>query len=134
MKRNMDLVRDILMYLEDKPSWSGVLTNQFEGSEHDLAWHYHCMMLIDAGLVKGKIIPKSLPGDGFTVKVNALSWSGHEFLETIRNDTVWSKTKSKIKQTSGAMSIEMIKSVATRFVSNRVTAASELSTYSGILT
>lgn len=133
MKRDMDLVRDILMYLEEKPSWNGVLTNQFEGSEHDLAWHYHCMMLIDAGLVKGKIIPKSMSGDSFSVKVNALSWSGHEFLETIRNDTVWSKTKSKIKQTSGTMSIEMIKSVANGFVSKRVTAFAEMPSYSGIL-
>ncbi|GAL27696.1 hypothetical protein JCM19239_3300 [Vibrio variabilis] len=133
MKRDMDLVRDILLYLEEKPSWVGTITNQLEGRRHDLAWHYHCMMLIDAGLVEGKVIPKSTTGDSFTVRVNALSWSGHELLETIRNDTVWSKTKLRIKQTSGTMSIEMIKSVANGFVSKRITAASELSMLSGIL-
>ncbi|WP_408436663.1 DUF2513 domain-containing protein [Paraburkholderia sediminicola] len=41
-----------------------------------------------------------------------LSWKGQEFLDTIRNDSVWVKTKTQLIENGGALTFELIKEVA----------------------
>lgn len=41
-----------------------------------------------------------------------LSWPGHEFLNAVRDDTVWVKTKEKIASTVGTASVSVLSQVA----------------------
>jgi hypothetical protein len=44
-----------------------------------------------------------------------LTWDGHEFLDAIRNDTVWNKTKRVIADKGGSIPFDVLKDLALKF-------------------
>lgn len=123
MKRDWDIVRLILTKLEDLPdSLSALSLIHFftdektdlnrDFSARDQQVSYNMELLIEAGLVVGKM------SDAITLypkefQAERLTWAGHEFLDAIRDDTVWNKTKEIFKTKGLDMSFETIKTVAT---------------------
>lgn len=112
MKRDLDLIRDILLHVEaidpEEPyimEWEG-----FEGYT-DLEVHEHVKLLIDSGYVEGGY-SKSSARHISHVEANRLTMEGHDFLDDMRNDTVWKKTKTKIRETTGSASLAVVKQVA----------------------
>ncbi len=95
MKRDWDLIREILVALEDKKESKGILRLKDFPSGREQEISYHVALLLDAGLVEG-----SMPSEfGPPVKrfnLSRLTWEGHDFLDAIRNDDVWSKIKTKL--------------------------------------
>jgi hypothetical protein len=94
----MDLVRELLITIEDRPS----------GSSGDIAVEgydrpnvaYHLALLHEAGLINGRV--DHVFGDPIPrVIVERLSWSGHEFLDAARNQTVWARTKAIVREKGG---------------------------------
>ena len=113
MRRDWDLIRDILTKVESCTlNTEQVRLSDFPDSKQAAA-SYHIDLLIDAGLIKGKVAKTMGPGvkDFFA---NRLTWEGHEFLDSIRNDTVWEKTKAVFKEKGIAMSVDLVKGVATK--------------------
>jgi hypothetical protein len=57
----------------------------------------HVDLMIDGGLIEGTLLPSGM-GDsriaGFRIK--KVTWRGREFLDAIRNDEVWQRTKDRI--------------------------------------
>jgi hypothetical protein len=97
MKRDMDLVRDLLFHIEADPlldgrRWMSPATAEEVGvSDHSKEEvDYHLCLLIDAGLLNGKT------SQGMPVFCK-LTWEGHEFLDNIRDQDVWSRTKKRIE-------------------------------------
>jgi len=45
-------------------------------------------------------------------RADRLTWQGYDFLDAVRSDAVWSKTKSTIAATVGSASLEVVKAVA----------------------
>ncbi len=41
----------------------------------------------------------------------SLTWGGHDFLDAIRNDDVWSKTKSTVQEKVGSATFEVVKAL-----------------------
>ncbi len=112
MKRDMDLVRKILQKLESKgdPLFSGmsIEPNLFsvEGySENQV--NYHLTIMGEAGLIS--IIDSSSKSDPFGAIPLRLTWAGHEFLETSRNEKLWSKAKKMLTEKIGGLSFEILK-------------------------
>ena len=68
-------------------------------------------LLIEAGLVKGQVVGTIGPEvkDFFGQR---LTWEGHEFLDAIRSDTVWNKTKKIFTEQGVSMTFELVKTVA----------------------
>jgi len=97
MKRDMDLVRDLLLFIENDPRLDGTLwlspqkpqdvgvTNH---SIEEVA--YHLTMLVEAGFVKGNT-GMEMPA------ICKLTWNGHEFMDDIRDPDIWDKTKERTK-------------------------------------
>ena len=50
--------------------------------------------------------------------VGSLAWKGHDFLDKIREDTVWKKTKQVIAQKGLPMILGVIKDVSTIIISS----------------
>lgn len=104
MKRDMDLIRDILLAIESDSRLDGTrwIMPSSDGenlgiigtshSEEEVA--YHLQLLVEAGLVRGNPT-MDMP------MISKLTWQGHEFLDNIKDQDVWSKTKDKIKGLSG---------------------------------
>lgn len=115
MQRNWDTVRLILTKLEDKKVTPHYLTLEDFGDidaqkKHEIS--YHVRLLMEIGLIEGKI--QSLIGGGgpSDFAIIQLTWSGHEFLDSIRNDTVWNKTKEVFASKGLDMTFDSIKTVA----------------------
>lgn len=121
MKRDMELVRKILLYIEENYKSNPIRHIDIDGySDKEII--YHCELLDDAGyLNEFEEIPWTGGVNGITIK--GLSWYGHEFLDTIRNDTVWSKTKETITKNGLSATVEVVKNVATEILSIMTQAA-----------
>lgn len=104
MKRDMDLVRTLLFELE-KQSYivaaSGVVN--IDGYD-DEAIHYHLRILTDSPYVMAQDVRG-------TPNYFRLTWEGHEFLESIRDDTRWNQLKEASTK-AGAASIDAIAKAA----------------------
>lgn len=109
MKRNWDLIRKILLELEKKADNSSWLeSTSIKGYDaHTVSYHYK--LLNEAGLIE---ITDLSSIEEIDFAATALTWQGHEFLDKIRNDTVWNKVKSVVQSKSLNLSFEVIKTVA----------------------
>lgn len=110
MKRNWDTIRDVLLKAEKlEPDATLRLSDFDEEKADEIA--YHVKLLDESGLIKVSI-DEFCGGAGIHFDLYRLTWSGHDFLDAIRNESTWSKTKAMITDKGGAMTFELIKSVA----------------------
>ena len=117
MKRDMDLVREIMLKIEALPAGPPVLYRI--GEVEDLVLLNHLEMLIDAGLVRGKI-SRSQGARGDIIGISTLTWEGHEWIDVVRDPRVWDEAKRTLLENGGALSFELTKAVATRILRSRV--------------
>ena len=105
MKRDMELVRDLLLKIEQLP---------FDGAFHDVDVEgrspdeisYHIMLLHEAGFIEAADLTTL---GGVCWKPLRLTYSGHEFLDAARNDTVWTKAKIAVLKSTGVVTLEGLK-------------------------
>lgn len=108
MKRDMDLVRKILMVCVDHEHGLAPQHLTIEGYSQEEIGH-HVYLMVQAGLVKGESF--LLSGDQSPrATLLSVTWSGHEFLEASRDEDLWSKAK-KAAGSSGGMVLDVLKSV-----------------------
>jgi hypothetical protein len=92
MKRDVDLSRAILMFVEEHSPPQGGLDQPLEIDGYDrptvLA---HAQLLIDDGFVDGKVLEAQT--GIFDVVIRKLTSSGHDAIAAARNDTGWQKAK-----------------------------------------
>jgi Hypothetical protein (DUF2513) len=99
MKRDLDLVRLILLHLEggEGASPSGSVVSAFVEKGHDIATlHYHLQLLHDAGLIEASEV---MPGQWWPERI---TWSGHEFLDAARNEDLWQETRRRVETSLGS--------------------------------
>jgi hypothetical protein len=103
MKRDMDLIREVLLAVSENPKCDGVYFNYFNSAEElGIQNHsteevaYHVLLLIEAGYVDGKI-EESFP----VPSIKGLTWNGHELIDNIRSQEIWQRTKKRIAGLSG---------------------------------
>lgn len=56
---------------------------------------------------------------GAPIAVERMTWDGHEFLETVRDNQVWQKTKGYLKSVGG-VGIDVLKDVAKAVVKDQI--------------
>lgn len=106
MERNWELIREILQTIEVAPTTSKPVDfGSIKGFEGETI-PYHIQMLIEARLVEGDC-SKSI-GAPLHCWATRLTWHGHEFLDQIRSDTVWQKTKKILADKGVALSFDSI--------------------------
>jgi hypothetical protein len=105
MKRDFDLIRKILLTLEESPRGHDEIT-EIDGYP-DEVFGYHGHLLHEAGLVvayerecMGLPMPYANP--------YGLTWDGHEFLDLIKKDTLWEKAKSTILKHSSGLAFAVL--------------------------
>ncbi|MCL2883355.1 MAG: DUF2513 domain-containing protein [Coriobacteriia bacterium] len=110
MKRDMDLVRDMLKAIEDA---DGPLSlRDFELSGHTQeSVYYHLRLLYDKGMIEGVLAEDDI-GELRKARVDGLTWDGQDFLYAIADKKVWDKVKDAVAKSVGSASFEVIKQVA----------------------
>lgn len=131
MERNMELVRDILLMIEKEHNGVPIRISEIDAYE-PTAIRYHAEQLSQAGFlceyeacpsVKFNEMTGEWIENELLFEVNGLTWEGHEFLDIIRDATIWTKTKSVIIKQGLPMVVDVIKSVATSIIKETTTAA-----------
>lgn len=105
MKRDLDLVRKILLACEASPS-NRAPALEFAGyAEEQVGFHVHLM--ISARLLEG-VSDIGAGGSGPLGLATAITWDGYEFLEASRDDARW-VTARMAAEAAGALSLEVLK-------------------------
>jgi hypothetical protein len=109
----MELVRLILMRAEEA-AYGGLEANAFGDAGFDTRTvAYHFDLLQQAGLLTANLL--TVEGYGAVEgSVAQLTWSGHDYLDAVRNATIWAKTKKLVADKLGSAPFEVIRSVAVR--------------------
>lgn len=110
MKRDMDLVRTILLALadSDEPLWSTDLVTD-EYSRDVIGYHF--LILDEAGLIMANV--KAADNDSYYIAVaSRLTWEGNDFLDAVRDESIWKRVRSTIGKITGGASYEVFKTVA----------------------
>lgn len=106
MKRDMNLVREILVWAEKQDH--GILGKnpEIEGySKKEIGYHVYIME--QAGLVRahemtahGEETPSAL--------LLELTWDGYEFLDAARDDNIWAKAKNTLFKTTTSITFDLL--------------------------
>jgi hypothetical protein len=98
MKRDMDLIRDLLLFVESDSRFDGVqglapsVPSDMGISNHSMKEIiYHLNLLLKEKFLDG--IPRLVRAP----IISNLTWQGHEFLDDIRDPDIWDKTKERAK-------------------------------------
>lgn len=118
MKRNMDLCRLILFKIEDEYESTALSNLQIDGYDMEII-AYHCDLLFEAGLIKN-YNPTYASDKIYFFSVGALTWEGHDFLDKIRENTMWNRTKNRIKENALPMTLEVIKTIVTSLINDQL--------------
>ena len=102
MKRNMELVRELLLRVEAGEDLGAVASKY---SQEEIVGHVE--ILLDAKLLEGKVYHDLSGGPG-SAYIQRLTWAGHEFLDNARNETVWNKVTATIKSAATTASFEVL--------------------------
>ena len=112
MKRDMELIRDILIRIEDDPQMDGTREFYFysakemgfpDRSSEEVSYNFS--LLVEEGFVDGAA------SVFLTIIVRKLTWDGHEFLGNIKSGTIWAKTKDRVKDLPG-IALKMVAEIA----------------------
>jgi hypothetical protein len=117
MKRDLDLVRELLLHFESLPTDSPGIPAMDGHSELDI--NYHLILLFEAGLIRAE--PQtSQTGRIIRVLPFSLTWQGHEFLDTARDKTTWNAAKKQVTSKTGSISFELLKALLIAYAKDKI--------------
>ena len=122
MKRDMDLIRELLLKLESLPIrfpdtmliLPGDGRIAVPGHSNDEV-DYHLSLLREARFIE---CPGSKPAGG-GINFRRLTWEGHEFVDAVRSPEVWAKTKKSAEEVKG-FTLDLLKDLAKGFLKKQV--------------
>lgn len=119
MKRDMDLVRKLLMKIEEvyepgsgKISVSKVMIDGYDAQ----TVVEHLMLMKEADLLQS-IDAKTYVTGSTVVSIGNLTNKGYDTLEAFKNDTIWNKTKDVVKEKGLPIVIDIFKDIASSLIS-----------------
>ena len=115
MKRDMDLIRQILFYIEENyRAGQGAINISIEGHTDGEIFE-SCQLAYQDGLIEKPLDSSTMMER--SCMANGLTSAGYDFLDKIREDTVWNKTKKVLKDKGLPMLVNTIRSIATAIIS-----------------
>lgn len=115
MKRDMDLIREILLQIEKSQHGWAPDISIVGRTEEEIG--YHCFMIVDGGLANGQNIT-AMSDKSPNYIITSLTWEGHDFLDASRDPGRWSKAK-EASSAVGGMTLDVLKYVLTEMTKNQ---------------
>ncbi len=99
MKRDMQVIRKLILYLEEAEP--GCDSDDIDLELDTDVLEYHMRLMDEAGLIcitpmRGGVI------------FNRMTWQGHDFADAARDDVVWKKTLRKVAETTKSVTFELL--------------------------
>jgi hypothetical protein len=127
MKRNLDLIRDILLDVEN---WNHTQPLTLSGLKYEENTKqeigYQLELLGDVDYIDARIIKG---GQGIVYEeafILRMTMAGHEYLDSVRNPEVWKKTKTALEKVGGGAALEVVKDIACRILTELLKASTGL--------
>lgn len=113
MKRDTDLIRKIVLGIEDAPTgWAPDLS--FDDYPDEQVG-YHAYLLIDAGLARGSDV-STMGSSAPEGMITSLTWAGHEFADAARDETRWNRATTMVKEKGGTITFDVMKALLISFM------------------
>lgn len=108
VKRDLDLVRSILIYVENADD---------EVDADDMAterWPietvaYHVRLMAHHGLVDVSQDIRDMNGSTIELTVAGITWDGQDYLDSIREPKVWDRVKRTLTGTVGSTTLDVVR-------------------------
>lgn len=113
MKRNMEVIKLLLQQQEGED----VSEELSEYCEKEVV--YNGVLAIEAGLIVGKSI-QDHTGEEIAISILRLTWAGHDFLDSARDEGAWNHAKDAATKSGGALSFDVLKAVLTTYVKSKL--------------
>jgi hypothetical protein len=106
MKRDLELLRKIVLAIEDSPS--GYAPDlQIPGYTSEQIG-YHSYLLVDSGYAKGDdVTDNASPSPDW--RISHLTSAGHDFADAARNEGIWRKAMDTVKTKAGTVTLDVMK-------------------------
>lgn len=120
MKRDMDLLRLLLLKLETAHEDDGHSIWHYKQDDMPIdgyTWaqvRYHYDLAVESGLV-------DQGGGGVMngILFRRLTWSGHDFVDAVRDDEIWKRTRQGVSA-AGGFSVDLLKDLAKGFIKKKI--------------
>jgi len=111
MKRDLDLIRDILLHIEKMDDGgSGWVDEWGDLSDVDDKTRIdHVKMLWEVGYIDATDA-SSMSGTHYIPR--RITMAGHDYLDSVRDPKIWRDTKSGLKKVGGGASLAIIQALA----------------------
>lgn len=122
MKRDFDLVREILLAVEAIEPGRQLVAHQLEVAGATVASIVeHARLLVDsAGYIDGSVKPIFNGPYSAVVVMRSLTWPGHDYLDTVRDERTWAKVREYVAEKGGSLTLEVVKAVGTAVLLGRL--------------
>jgi len=119
MKRDMELIRKIILKIEDHPSGWAPSDLTIEGFSREQIG-YHCYLIVDSGLAAGTDVT-ALESDGPEYRVTHLTAAGHDFAESSRNQYVWEVVMADMREKGfSSVALDLVKKLLDKQVRKKL--------------
>jgi len=105
MRRDMDVIRAMVLALRDTDKH----LNSVEGIDKE-SFLFHAQLLVESGLVVGSVATDNRSA-AIAAVLFRLTWSGHDFADSIGDKSVWDKAKARILGPSVSWSFDILREV-----------------------
>jgi hypothetical protein len=115
MKLDMELVRTILLKIEESPEDPNGWIDLNIPTSTAKQLSYHIQLLDEAGFIEAIDVSTM---DDYTFHAKRMTYRGHQLLDDIRDPIIWRKTKEGAKQ-AGKLGLEFIWELAKAYGKER---------------
>jgi Hypothetical protein (DUF2513) len=129
VKRDDDLIRQLMIELIDSPNSVATEHTFLDMSDDEDKRSYHLQLLVDVDCLaveheqdyRKPPVPIVI-GDRrlATTRKFRVTNSGQDYLQAIRDQGIWAKTKAVVAETGGNATIEIVKALALSFLKKKI--------------
>ena len=118
MKRDIDLVRHILLFIEQHEHGTAPRDMAIDGyTEEQIGYHVHLMG--QAGLLKVADVTSFSSTSPEAIPISML-WDGHDFLDAARSETIWNRAKQKLGSNLTSVPFAVLKALLVDYVKESI--------------
>lgn len=119
MKRDMDVIRTLLLKVEARHRGMGTVTFDYADEDISIEGRHpteicgHLTLLVEAGFVRGRVTTSG------EFMLDGVTWSGHDFIDSVRDEEVWRRTKEGVNL-AGGFTFDLMKGLARGFLKKKI--------------
>lgn len=119
MRRDIELIRSLLLEIEEKSSGNGAEIEIDESDRDARIVAEHLLLLSEGGFIDADRVPDRDDDDLWLYVPRRLTWRGHDFADAVRDPEIWARTK-KGAEAVQSWGMETLLDLAKGFIKTKV--------------